>query len=369
MADSTDRGGRSGRGFSGDRRHGGSSRSGGYGKSSSHRGGGYRSGGDRDRSGDRHSEDRHRGDRYGDDRPRGDRHNNDRRRSDDDRRRGDWHRDGDRRPPRREGSDRTDSSGVERRGYGKHPDEPLAPLDFDEDALPISVKAELRGVPSDVAHIIEGHLVAAAEALEEDPKLAHEHAQAALRRAARLPVLREVAAETAYAAGEYSSALNDYRALRRMTGNDNLLPVMADCERALGRPQAALKLIREAEEGGPLSSSQQVELVLVKAGARQDLGQEAEARRLLHAAVQSVQASDEAKARLYYGYAEMLLASGDTAGAKSYFASAEELDASELLDAADRLAELSAGPADGADEGADEKIDDQDDQDDKDVQK
>jgi tetratricopeptide (TPR) repeat protein len=245
----------------------------------------------------------------------------------------------------------------------------LAPLDFDEDALPISVKAELRGVPSDVAHIIEGHLVAAAEALEEDPKLAHEHAQAALRRAARLPVLREVAAETAYAAGEYSSALNDYRALRRMTGNDNLLPVMADCERALGRPQAALKLIREAEEGGPLSSSQQVELVLVKAGARQDLGQEAEARRLLHAAVQSVQASDEAKARLYYGYAEMLLASGDTAGAKSYFASAEELDASELLDAADRLAELSAGPADGADEGADEKIDDQDDQDDKDVQK
>lgn len=216
----------------------------------------------------------------------------------------------------------------------------MAPLDFDEDALPPAVRAELRGVPSDVAHIIEGHVVAAAELLEEDPKLAHEHAQAALRRAARLPVLREVAAETAYAAGEYASALNDYRALRRMTGNDNLLPVMADCERALGRPQAALKLIREAEDGDRLSSSQRVELVLVKAGARNDLGQAAEARRLLRSAIQSVQASDEARARLFYGYAELLLASGDAPAARRYFASAEELDASELLDAADRLAEL-----------------------------
>lgn len=207
--------------------------------------------------------------------------------------------------------------------------------------------------------------MAAAELLDEDPKRAHEHAQAALRRAARLPVLREVAAETAYAAGEYGSALNDYRALRRMTGNDNLLPVMADCERALGRPQAALKLIREAEEGGRLSSSQQVELVLVKAGARQDLGQEAEAKRLLHSAVQSVDASDEAKARLYYGYAEVLLASGDAVGARTYFASAEDLDASELLDAADRLAELSAGRAGETDEDEDTE----ETTDDKDVQK
>ncbi len=245
---------------------------------------------------------------------------------------------------------------MERRGYGRHADEPLAPLDFDEDTLPPGVKAELRGVPSDVAHIIEGHLVAAAEVLEEDPMLAHQHAQAALRRAARLPVLREVAAETAYAAGEYASALNDYRALRRMTGNDNLLPVMADCERALGRPQAALKLVREAEEGDRLSSSQRVELILVKAGAREDLGQDAEARRLLNGAIQSVQASDEAKARLHYAYAELLLASGDTAAAKKYFASSDALDASGLLDAADRLEELESGRKPGPETDDEESV-------------
>ena len=34
-------------------------------------------------------------------------------------------------------------------------------------------------------------------------------------------------------------------ALRRMTGGDEYLPAMADCERALGRPAAALKLVKE----------------------------------------------------------------------------------------------------------------------------
>lgn len=221
-------------------------------------------------------------------------------------------------------------------------------MDFDEKALPASVKAELRGVPSDVAHIIEAHLVAAAELVETDPALANKHAQAARRRAARLPVLREAAADTAYAAGEYASALNDYRTLRRMTGNDNYLPVMADCERALGRPQAALRLIKEAEEADDLNSSQRVELVLVKSGARHDMGQEAEARRVLHAAVTSVHGSEEARARLYYAYAEALLRGGDTAAARTWFASSDELDASGDLDAADRVAQIDGdGPTDG----------------------
>ncbi|AXE38558.1 hypothetical protein [Acidipropionibacterium virtanenii] len=223
-------------------------------------------------------------------------------------------------------------------------------MDFDEKALPPSVKAELRGVPSDVAHIIEGHLVAAAELIDSDPELANKHAQAARRRAARLPVLREAAADTAYAAGEYASALNDYRTLRRMTGNDNYLPVMADCERAMGRPQAALRLVKEAEEADDLSSSQQVELVLVKAGARQDMGQDAEALRLLHSAVSRVESSEEARARLYYAYAEALLTKGDTGAAREWFSRSDELDASGLLDAADRVALIDGVQVEGVEE-------------------
>ena len=228
--------------------------------------------------------------------------------------------------------------------------EPMAPLDFDEKALPASVRAELRGVPADTAHLIEGHLVAAAELLDEDPVQANAHAQAARRRAPRLPVLREVAAEAAYQAGEYASALNDYRALRRMTGNDNFLPVIADCERALGRPQAALRLIREGQ-AADLNPSQQVELVLVQAGARCDLGQRDEAVRVLRDAVKNLTASTEATARLHYAYAETLLEDGDTAGARTWFASAQKHDPANFLDSQDRIdiidgREPSGNPAD-----------------------
>lgn len=234
------------------------------------------------------------------------------------------------------------------------PDEPMAPLDFDEKALPASVRAELRGVPADTAHIIEGHLVAAAELLDEDPARANAHAQAARRRAPRLPVLREVAAEAAYQVGEYASALNDYRALRRMTGNDNFLPVMADCERALGRPQAALRLIREGQQTD-LSPAQQVELVLVQAGARRDLDQKAEAVRLLRDAVKNLKAPTEATARLHYAYAEILLEDGDTAGARKWFVSAQSHDPANFLDCQDRIdiidgREPSRNPDDDADD-------------------
>lgn len=228
--------------------------------------------------------------------------------------------------------------------------EPMAPLDFDEKALPAPVRAELRGVPADTAHIIEGHLVAAAELLDEDPAQANAHAQAARRRAPRLPILREVAAEAAYQAGEYASALNDYRALRRMTGNDNFLPVIADCERALGRPQAALRLICEGQEAG-LNPAQQIELVLVQAGARRDLGQRDEAVRLLREAVKNLKAPTEATARLHYAYAETLLEEGDTAGARKWFVSAQRHDPANFLDSQDRIdiidgREPSGDPAD-----------------------
>ena len=86
----------------------------------------------------------------------------------------------------------------------------------------------------------------AGQLIDEEPELAYAHAEAARRRAARLPIVREAAAETAYAAGRYDVALSEFRALRRMTGTDDYLPVMADCERALGRPQNALKLAKEA---------------------------------------------------------------------------------------------------------------------------
>ena len=131
-------------------------------------------------------------------------------------------------------------------GLERKQGEPRLPADVDLTRLHRSVRAELRGLPKDLADVVAGHLVLAGELIDTDPELAYGHAEAARRRAARLPIVREAAAETAYAAGRFDVALSEFRALRRMTGVPDYLPVMADCERALGRPQAAIKLAKEA---------------------------------------------------------------------------------------------------------------------------
>lgn len=209
--------------------------------------------------------------------------------------------------------------------------------EVDLDVLPRAVRAELRGLSQEAADFVGAHLVAAGQLIETDPELAYRHAEAARRRGSRLPVVREAAAETAYAAGDYAQALQGYRAIRRMTGDDEYLPVMADCERALGRPQEALKLVREAERGR-VAADTRIELILVEAGIRGDLGQEAEAHRLLRDAIKApVPGSTRAAhARLAYAFADALLARGQEGQARNWFDKAATWDTQDATDAADR---------------------------------
>lgn len=191
------------------------------------------------------------------------------------------------------------------------------------------------------AEEVAAHLAAAAELLDDDPVRAYAHAEAARRRAARLPVVREAAATTAYAAGEYAAALNEFRALRRMTGSDDFLAVMADCERGLGRYQPALRLVREGLDTVQ-SVAARVELKLVEAGVRDALGQRDEAVRVLRQEIELVGARGpkNARARLRYYYAELLADSGDKAAAEQWFGAAVRLDPENETGAADALTEL-----------------------------
>ena len=70
------------------------------------------------------------------------------------------------------------------------------PEGVDVSTLHRAVRAELRGLPKELEAIVAGHLVAAGELIDTDPELAYAHAEAARRRAARLPIVREAAAET-----------------------------------------------------------------------------------------------------------------------------------------------------------------------------
>ncbi len=191
------------------------------------------------------------------------------------------------------------------------------------------------------AEIVGAHLAAAAELIDTDPALAYSHAEAARRRAARLPVAREAAGTTAYAAGEYAAALNEFRALRRMTGSDDFIAIMADCERGLGRHQAALKLVKEGLDASP-EAAMRVELKLVEAGAREALGQRDEAVRLLRQEIELLgpRGPKPARARLRFVFAALLAESGDIDGAEQWFAAAIRLDPDDETGAAEALAEL-----------------------------
>jgi tetratricopeptide (TPR) repeat protein len=181
------------------------------------------------------------------------------------------------------------------------------------------------------------YLVAAE--LDSDSERGYALAQAAKRLAARVGVVREACGIAAYRTSRWAEALAELRAARRMTGRDEYLPIMADCERALGRLDRALALVREANVEG-LNRAMQVELRIVESGIRRDQG-------LGDAAVLVLQVPELTSgrlrpwsARLFYAYADALLAAGRADEARDAFARAATADTRGETDAADRLDEM-----------------------------
>jgi tetratricopeptide (TPR) repeat protein len=108
--------------------------------------------------------------------------------------------------------------------------------------------------------------------LDVDPERAYEHAQAAVRRGGRIDVVREAAGLAAYRTGRYAEALRELRTVRRLNGSSEHLPIMADAERGLGRPERAIALAA-SEEAQTLDATGRTELAIVVSGARSDLGE------------------------------------------------------------------------------------------------
>jgi len=201
------------------------------------------------------------------------------------------------------------------------------------------VKAELRSLPRSLADLVAQHLVASGRVLDEDPELAYLHARTARRLAARLGGVREAVAITAYLAEHYDEALTEFRAVRRMTGNHEVLAMMADCERALGRPEKALALAQD-KHARDLSEPTQIELLIVTAGARRDMGQVAAAIQILEVPELTKRTRADWLPRLRYAYADALAAAGRTEEALVWFHRAAGADADGSTGAAERAAEL-----------------------------
>lgn len=198
---------------------------------------------------------------------------------------------------------------------------------------------QLKGLPEKLANRVARHLVAAGQLLDVDPKLAYRHTLAARARAARIAVVREACGEAAYHAGEYAEALAELRAAKRMNGSTDFLPVMADCERALGRPGKALELARSPGAAN-LSDDLLAEMTIVEAGARRDLGELDAALRTLEAAPLRSRSRADWVPRLRYAYADTLLAAGRTEDALVWFHRTVAVDGNQMTDAAERVEQL-----------------------------
>jgi tetratricopeptide (TPR) repeat protein len=216
---------------------------------------------------------------------------------------------------------------------------PSIPPDIEAKQLSPEIRGELTTLDRATADFVARHLVAAGELLDEDPEAALAHARAARARSGRIAAVREAVGIAAYHCGDWAQALAELRAARRMGSKSSLLPLIADCERGVGRPERAIELAR-SPEAAELSGDDADELRIVVAGARSDLGQHEQALAILSTPQLDPARTGQTAARLFYAYAETLLALGRNAEALKSFINAAAADVEGVTDAEDRITEL-----------------------------
>lgn len=150
--------------------------------------------------------------------------------------------------------------------------DPEIPEEITERDLPMKARVELKTLSHENYVTVARHLVMASLLIDTDPELAHAHALSASRRGGRVAMVREALAITAYRTGDYALALRELRTYRRISGRDDEIALMVDCERGLGRPDRAIELGQSVDRS-TLDTQQQVLLAIAMSGARLDLGE------------------------------------------------------------------------------------------------
>ena len=217
------------------------------------------------------------------------------------------------------------------------------------------VQAELRGLSKETAERVARHMVAAHLLEESDNETALAHARFAARLGGRVGAVRETHGIIAYRAGDFRTASRELRTSVRITGRTDVLPMIADCERGLGRPERALD-IAASEAANDLGVEAAIELMMVVAGAYADTGDVQTALRTLEIPALRHKVDGRWQVRLWVAYADLLERADREDEARRWITLAADADTDGLTDAAERLGRPAPVPAEDPVWEGDEQI-------------
>jgi tetratricopeptide (TPR) repeat protein len=183
----------------------------------------------------------------------------------------------------------------------------------------------------------------AAEDYDDAIRLAEQSKHMALRAVAP----RELLGLAFYRAGRWQEAIRELSTFRRLSGASDQNPVLADCYRALGKPEKALSLCNEIRPRSvPVAVA--YEGNIVAAGALADMGRLDEAVERLEALDLNPEVAEEHHLRAWYVLGDLSERRGRFTQARSWFEAVAEADP-ELTDAQERADRLRAPsrPANG----------------------
>ena len=215
--------------------------------------------------------------------------------------------------------------------------------------LPAEALDELRETArphafADAARALADAVVALSEEAgpEGGPEAAVRAARAAKRAAPRSASVREALGIALYQAGDFRAARTELAAAQRISGRQDLAAMLADIERALGRPERAVELFERVDRRR-LDPDTAAELLLVAASAYGDLGQPAAGVALIRRHARWPTELADHHLRLAYAEGALAEQAGDLPRARSAFARVARADP-DFHDAADRLDRLTSSP-------------------------
>ena len=172
-----------------------------------------------------------------------------------------------------------------------------------------------------------------------DARGAAAEAAKAKQLAPRAPAVREVLGLALYRLERFSEALSEMQAYRRMSGRADQNHIIADCLRALGRPDRAVPLAEEALAARGVSLSAKTEAVIVASSALADQGKFDQALGMLRRIRTREDVAGPEVIRVWYVTGDVLERAGRTDDARREFGKILRHDPG-AYDVAERVAQL-----------------------------